>query len=65
LHRNVLAVPLTALLAQGDGGYAVRVVHGAGSSLLRVQLGIFGDDGMVEVSGEGLREGLPVQVPTT
>jgi peptidoglycan hydrolase-like protein with peptidoglycan-binding domain len=65
VHKNVLAVPITALLAEGDGGYAVRVVHGARSSLLRVQLGIFSDDGMVEVGGEGLHAGLQVQVPRT
>ncbi|MDQ6742853.1 MAG: peptidoglycan-binding protein, partial [Candidatus Dormibacteraeota bacterium] len=64
VHRQVLAVPITALLAQGDGGYAVRVLRGAAGYLLRVEVGIFGDDGLVEVSGEGLQAGLGVQVPT-
>jgi peptidoglycan hydrolase-like protein with peptidoglycan-binding domain len=63
VHRGVLAVPVTALLAQGDGGYAVRVVRGSGGSLLPVQVGLFGDDGLVEVTGRGLEAGLRVQVP--
>jgi multidrug efflux pump subunit AcrA (membrane-fusion protein) len=63
VRRQVLAVPITALLAQGDGGYAVRVVRGAAGHLLRVEVGVFGDDGLVEVTGEGLRAGLRIQVP--
>lgn len=65
VRRQVLAVPIMALLAQGDGGYAVKVLRGGTSSLVRVQVGLFGDDGLVEVSGKGLQAGLRVQVPTT
>jgi hypothetical protein len=61
---NVLAVPVTALLAQADGSYAVEVV-GAGSQrhLVPVTLGMFDDsDGLVEIQGEGLAAGQKVVV---
>jgi hypothetical protein len=51
------------LLAQGDGGYAVRVMRGSTGSLVRVDVGIFGDNGLVEVSGQSLEAGVRVQVP--
>lgn len=53
---GVLAVPVNALLALREGGYAVQLADG---SLLAVETGLF-DRGLVEVSGDGLREGLPV-----
>lgn len=62
--RNVLAVPVTALLAQAGGGYAVRAGTGAGagSRLIAVNVGIYDDTtGLVEVSGTGLTAGLAVQ----
>lgn len=54
-HQGVLAVPVGALLAQRSGGYAVQVVDGTGTSLVPVHLGLF-DQGMVEISGTGIRE---------
>jgi peptidoglycan hydrolase-like protein with peptidoglycan-binding domain len=61
---SVLAVPVNALLALLEGGYAVEVVDADGSTrLLGVEVGVF-DDGWVEVTGEGLDEGLPVVVPS-
>jgi putative peptidoglycan binding protein len=61
---SVLAVPVNALLALLEGGYAVEVVETDGSThLVGVETGIF-DDGWVEVSGEGLDEGLAVVVPS-
>ncbi|MBD0708750.1 MULTISPECIES: peptidoglycan-binding protein [unclassified Streptomyces] len=56
---DVLAVPVPALLALAEGGYAVETPDGR---LLPVTLGVFAQ-GRVEVSGAGLREGLKVEVP--
>jgi peptidoglycan hydrolase-like protein with peptidoglycan-binding domain len=63
-HRGVLAVPVSALLAQPDGGYAVDVVSGGTRTRVPVRPGLFGDlPGLVEVAGPGLAEGATVQVP--
>jgi hypothetical protein len=65
--RDVLAVPVTALLAQSSGGYAVEVV-GAGNTrhLVPVAAGpVFDDaDGLVQVSG-ALAPGQRVVVPAS
>lgn len=59
---DVLAVPVTALLAVPGGGYAVRL-SGAAGRLIPVTTGLFDDaTGLVEVSGPGLAAGLSVQV---
>jgi multidrug efflux pump subunit AcrA (membrane-fusion protein) len=64
LHRNVLMVPVTALLAKVGGGYQVRVVEPGGLRLVDVEPGLFDDTaGTVEVDGRGLREGMRVEVP--
>jgi len=49
----VLAVPVTALVAQSSGGYAVEVIEpGNTRRWVSVQPGIFDDDnGLVQVSG--------------
>jgi Putative peptidoglycan binding domain len=61
---SVLAVPVNALLALLEGGYAVEVLDADGSThLVGVETGIF-DDGWVEVSGDGLDAGLAVVVPS-
>lgn len=54
---NVLAVPVTALLALRGGGYALQLPNG---KLIGVQTGLFAN-GDVEVSGPGVTEGLRVQ----
>jgi hypothetical protein len=63
--HNVLAVPVTALLARSGGGYTVEVVAGDGTHhLVRVRPGLFDDAaGMVQVSGAGLAAGQRVVVP--
>ena len=54
--RDALAVPVKALLARQGGGYALELPDG---SKLPVEAGLYADD-MVEVSGDGIREGLKV-----
>src|ERR1700722_9008696 len=63
--RNVLVVPVDALLALSGGGYAVEAAGGDGTpQLVPVSLGIFDDaDGLVQVSGPGLSAGRRVVVP--
>jgi peptidoglycan hydrolase-like protein with peptidoglycan-binding domain len=63
IHKGVLAVPVIALLAQPDGGYAVSVTGGGARRTVTVQPGLFGDGGLVEVSGGGLGPGDLVVVP--
>ena len=62
---NAMAVPVTALLAQSTGGYAVEVVGPAGTNhLVPVSLGLFDDaDGLVQVIGSELTAGQRVVVP--
>jgi Putative peptidoglycan binding domain/HlyD family secretion protein len=64
---SALAVPVTALLAQSGGGYAVEVVGVGGTShLVPVSLGLFDDaGGLVQVTGSGLAVGQNVVVPAT
>ena len=63
--KHALVVPVSALLALAGGGYAVEVVNAAGAHrLVPVSLGLFDDaDGLVQVSGSGLRAGQRVVVP--
>ena len=61
-HRNVLTVPITALLALQTGGYAVETADGR-HRRIPVQTGIF-SNGQVEISGPGIVEGLKVLAPT-
>ncbi len=59
---NVLAVPVTALLAEPGGGYAVQVA-GPSGRLIPVTTGLFDDaSGLIAVTGPGLRPGQPVTV---
>jgi peptidoglycan hydrolase-like protein with peptidoglycan-binding domain len=58
-RTGVLAVPVTALLALGEGGYALQVVSNRGTTLVGVHTGMFAG-ALVEVTGEGLSEGMRV-----
>jgi hypothetical protein len=65
-HRGVLAVPITALLAQPGGSYAVEVVAGGARRRVPVRTGLFDEtSGLVEVAGPGLAAGTTVEVPAT
>lgn len=60
-HENVLTVPIGALLALGEGRYAVQVVENGAVRTIQVETGLFAE-GRVEVTGEGLTEGMTVGV---
>ena len=61
-REGVLAVPVEAIVALAEGGFAVRAVNRTGRSLTAVTVGMF-DQGWVEVSGAGIERGLVVEVP--
>jgi peptidoglycan hydrolase-like protein with peptidoglycan-binding domain len=61
-HPNVLAVPVDALLALAEGGYGVETVAAGRSHVLAVRTGMVAD-GLVEISGAGIRAGTVVRVP--
>ena len=56
VHKGVLAVPVSALVARREGGYALQKEDG---SYLAVETGMFAG-GLVEVAGDGLTAGLQV-----
>jgi peptidoglycan hydrolase-like protein with peptidoglycan-binding domain len=60
--RNVIVVPVSALLALAGGGYGVEVAGDTGTRLVAVEPGLQAD-GYVEVSGGTLSEGDRVVVP--
>jgi peptidoglycan hydrolase-like protein with peptidoglycan-binding domain len=62
--KDVLTVPVEALLALREGGFGVEVVEGGATRLLAVETGAYGA-GRVEVSGTGLAEGMKVGVPAS
>jgi hypothetical protein len=64
--KNVLNVPVTALVGNSAGGFAVEVVRDGGRrELVAVQLGLFDDaDRLVQVDGD-LRVGDRVVVPSS
>jgi len=62
VHENVLTVPIAALVALAEGGYGVEVVEGTTTHYLAVQTGLFAN-GRVEITGDGLREGMTVGMP--
>jgi hypothetical protein len=60
--RNVLAVPVAALLALQGGGYAVEVAEPSGAHrLVGVRTGLFAGS-LVQVSGPGIVPGTKVVV---
>jgi hypothetical protein len=61
-RKNVLAVPINALVVQPGGQYSVEAVTDKGVEYVAVKTGMFAD-GLVEVSGSGIHEGMEVGVP--
>ncbi len=60
-RKDVLTVPITALVALQGGGYGVQAVANNAVSYVAVETGMFAN-GLVEVSGEGISEGITVGV---
>ncbi|MDX3238985.1 HlyD family efflux transporter periplasmic adaptor subunit [Streptomyces sp. ME03-5709C] len=56
-RKDVLAVPVGALVALSGGGYALQKTDG---TYLAVETGLYAD-GMVEVRGDGVSEGVRVE----
>ncbi|GAA2374090.1 peptidoglycan-binding protein [Dactylosporangium salmoneum] len=61
-RKDVLAVPVAALVALAGGGYGLEVVEGPATRYVPVETGLFAG-GRVEVTGDGLREGMTVGMP--
>jgi hypothetical protein len=61
-EEGATAVPVAALLALVEGGYAVEVQDGSTTRLVGVEVGTFAD-GFVAVEGEGIEPGVEVVVP--
>jgi len=61
-RKDVLTVPVAALLALNQGGYGVEIVDRDTTRIVAVKTGMFAA-GRVEVSGEGIAEGVTVGVP--
>jgi peptidoglycan hydrolase-like protein with peptidoglycan-binding domain len=61
-RKDVLTVPIAALVALAEGGYGVEVVDGSGTQYIRVETGLFAN-GRVEITGDGLRDGMTVGMP--
>ncbi|MBV9001575.1 MAG: hypothetical protein JO304_21140 [Solirubrobacterales bacterium] len=62
--RNVLAVPVNALLALQGGGFGVDVVTARGSRLVGVNTGLYSNT-LVQISGTGITAGTQVEVPSS
>ena len=61
-HKDVLAVPIAALLARPGGTFAVVTVSGGRHTTVPVEAGLFDEiSGVVEVTG--VAEGAQVEVP--
>ncbi|MFD3529964.1 peptidoglycan-binding protein [Streptomyces sp. NPDC058664] len=58
-REDVLAVPVAALVALAEGGHGLETEDGR---FVAARTGLFAD-GLVEVSGPNLREGLKVRIP--
>jgi hypothetical protein len=61
-RKDVLTVPVPALLALAEGGYGLEVVEGTGRRVVAVTVGLFAD-GRVEVAGPDITDGTVVGLP--
>jgi len=62
LASDVLAAPVTSLLAVLGGGYAIEIIENGLTKLVPVSVGLYAD-GYVEIDGDGIKEGTEVIVP--
>jgi peptidoglycan hydrolase-like protein with peptidoglycan-binding domain len=60
--KGALAVPITALVALAGGGYGVYLIDAGARRLVGVRPGLFSET-LVQIVGDGLREGATVEVP--
>ncbi|WP_329619411.1 peptidoglycan-binding protein [Streptomyces sp. NBC_01255] len=61
-RKDVLTVPVAALLALAEGGFGVELVEGSTSTYVPVTTGLFAD-GRVEISGSGIARGAKAGMP--
>ena len=61
-RKNVLTVPVAALVALREGGFGVEVSDGTSSHYVPVKTGLFAN-GQVEISGTGIKAGTTVGIP--
>ncbi|TCO49396.1 multidrug efflux pump subunit AcrA (membrane-fusion protein) [Kribbella antiqua] len=61
-RKNVLTVPVSALVALREGGFGVEVTDGKSSHYVPVKTGLFAS-GQVEISGTGIKAGTAVGIP--
>lgn len=61
-RKNVLTVPVSALVALREGGFGVEVTDGTSSRYVPVKTGLFAS-GQVEISGTGISAGTVVGIP--
>jgi peptidoglycan hydrolase-like protein with peptidoglycan-binding domain len=62
--QDVMAIPVSALVALLEGGYAVEVDAGGGHiQLVAVEVGFFGSNNMIEITSAQLEPGDRVVVP--
>ena len=62
--ENVMAVPVSALVALLEGGYAVELDAGNGSTrYIGVEVGFFGSNNMIEIISAELQPGDLVLIP--
>ena len=61
-RKNVLTVPVAALVALREGGFGVEVTDGTASRYVPVKTGLFAS-GQVEISGTGIKAGTTVGIP--
>ncbi|PZG05405.1 efflux RND transporter periplasmic adaptor subunit [Nonomuraea aridisoli] len=61
-REDVLTVPVAALVALQEGGFGLEVVENGRSRYVGVETGLFAG-GRVEVTGDGLTEGMTVGMP--
>ena len=58
-RKDVLVVPVGALLALAEGGFGLEIIDGVSSRVVAVEAGLFAS-GNVEVSGPAIAEGMTV-----